>query len=172
MGQMKPLSEYRRPGAAEEVAQLEVPVLVVGMRGGVRSPAAEYRTSTHEGVPPIPTVTEALHDEGVCLAPLSKSERNPYQNFIFVGRASTCDVILRDASVSKTHAVFEREGALWKLRDNRSHNGTWVNRSRLGPETRVPVASGDSVVFGAYPAYLISPDELRRILATMDAVDG
>jgi pSer/pThr/pTyr-binding forkhead associated (FHA) protein len=89
-------------------------------------------------------------------------------------RASTCDVILRDASVSKTHAVFERDDQqpLWKLRDNRSHNGTWLNRSRLPPEARLPVASGDSIVFGAYPAYLISPDELRRILATMDAVDA
>jgi pSer/pThr/pTyr-binding forkhead associated (FHA) protein len=81
---------------------------------------------------------------------------------------------LRDASVSKTHAVFERDDQqpLWKLRDNRSHNGTWLNRSRLPPEARLPVASGDSIVFGAYPAYLISPDELRRILATMDAVDA
>lgn len=171
---MKPLSEYRQPAAAAEIARLDVPVLVVGMLGGVRAPAADYRTSTHEGTPAMPTVTEALLDKDVCLAPLSKSARNPYQNFIFVGRASTCDVILRDASVSKTHAVFERDAQqpLWKLRDNRSHNGTWVNRARLRPEERIPVASGDSIVFGAYPAYLISPDELRRILATMDPVDG
>jgi pSer/pThr/pTyr-binding forkhead associated (FHA) protein len=171
---MRPFSEFRQPAGAAEIARLDVPVLLVGMRGGVRSPAADYRTSTHEGVPAMPTVIEALLDEDVRLAPLSKSDRNPSQNFIFVGRASTCDVILRDASVSKTHAVFEREGQqpLWKLRDNRSHNGTWVNRSRLHPEARVPVASGDSIVFGAYPAYLISPDELRRILATMAPVDG
>jgi pSer/pThr/pTyr-binding forkhead associated (FHA) protein len=171
---MKPLSEYRRRMAAAEVARLDVPVLLVGLRGNPRSAAAEYRTSTREGTPAIPTVAEALLDEDVCLAPLSKSERNPYQNFIFVGRASTCDVILRDASVSKTHAVFERddEQPLWKLRDNRSHNGTWVNRSRLRPETRIPVASGDAIVFGTYPAYLLSPEELRRILGTMSPLDG
>ena len=79
----------------------------------------------------VPRLAASLLDEDVRLAPLSKSDRNPYQNFIFVGRASTCDVILRDASVSKTHAVFERDGQqpLWKLRDNRSHNGTWVNHA-------------------------------------------
>ena len=170
---MKPLLEYRQPAAAAEIARLDVPVLLVGMRGGIRAPA-DYRTATNEGTPPMPTVAEALADASVYLAPLAKSARNPYQNFIFVGRASTCDVILRDASVSKTHAVFERDDAhpLWKLRDNRSHNGTWVNRSRIRPETRIPVASGDSIIFGAYPAYLISPDELRRILATMDAASG
>jgi pSer/pThr/pTyr-binding forkhead associated (FHA) protein len=171
---MKPLSEYRQPAAAEEVARLDVPVLVVGMRGGVRAHAADYRTSTHEGTPTIPTVNEALLDRSVYLAPLAKSDRNPYQNFIFVGRASTCDVILRDASVSKTHAVFERDAQqpLWRIRDNRSHNGTWVNRARLQPEARIPVASGDSIVFGAYPAYLLFPDELRRILATMALTHG
>jgi pSer/pThr/pTyr-binding forkhead associated (FHA) protein len=90
-----------------------------------------------------------------------------------VGRASTCDVILRDASVSKTHAVFERDGeALWRLRDNRSHNGTWVNYARLTPNARIPVASGDAILFGAYPAYLVSPDELRRLLADLGLVDG
>jgi hypothetical protein len=164
---MRPLSEYRRAPAAAEIARLDVPVLLVGLRGNPRSAAAEYRTSTHEGVSVLPSVAEALLDDGVCLAPLSKSERNPYQNFIFVGRASTCDVILRDASVSKTHAVFERDERQprWKVRDNRSHNGTWVNGARLGPDTRVVVTSGDALVFGAYPAYLLSPEDLRRILS-------
>ena len=96
---MKPLLEYRQPAAAAEIARLDVPVLLVGMRGGVRAPAADYRTATNEGMPALPTVAEALLDGRVCVAPLSKSSRNPYQNFIFVGRASTCDVILRDASV-------------------------------------------------------------------------
>ncbi len=170
---MKPLSEYRQPAAAAEIAGLDVPVLVVGLRSNAVPAAPEFRTSTHEGTPPIPTVTEALREEGVLIAPLRKSDRNPYENFIFVGRASTCDVILRDASVSKTHAVFERDGADgWKLRDNRSHNGTWVNYARLRPRTLTPVSSGDSILFGTYPAYLVSPDELRRLLAEMGPVDG
>ena len=170
---MRPLSEYRQPEAAAEIAGLDVPVLVVGLRGNALAPAPEFRTSTHEGTPSIPTVSEALREEGVLLAPLRKSDRNPYENFIFVGRASTCDVILRDASVSKTHAVFERDGPdRWRLRDNRSHNGTWVNYARLRPRTLTPVASGDSILFGTYPAYLVSPDELRRLLAEMEPVDG
>jgi pSer/pThr/pTyr-binding forkhead associated (FHA) protein len=103
----------------------------------------------------------------VCLAPLSKSERNPYQRFIFVGRASTCDVILRDASVSKTHAVFERDErqALWKLRDNRSHNGTWHNGERLEDGERVSLESGDVIVLGSYPVYFMRSPDLMKILA-------
>jgi pSer/pThr/pTyr-binding forkhead associated (FHA) protein len=171
---MKLLSEYRRPEAAEELAVLDVPVLLFGMRGGARVTATDFRTSTREGPPARTSVDSALNDDGACVAPLFKTDRNPYRNFIFVGRASTCDVILRDSSVSKMHAVFELDGdpALWSLRDNRSHNGTWVNSSRIGSNLRVVVSSGDLIVFGACPVYLIAPDELRRIVASMDSGHG
>jgi FHA domain len=165
------LSEYRQRHVDGELEPIEVPVLLVGMRGNGRATAAEFRTSTRQGVLARPQVEELLLDEGASLAPLTKSDRNPYDNFIFVGRASTCDVIFRDASVSKSHAVFERDDArVWRLRDNGSHNGTWVDGRRLAPKTRVPVASGHAIVFGAYPAYLIMPDDLRRILETMPDV--
>lgn len=162
------LSEYRQRRATGELKPIDVPVLIIGLNGSARSGVPEYRTSTREGDLELGPVTQALGDEGVGLAPLIKSDRNPYENFIFVGRASTCDVILRDASVSKSHAVFERDAkGVWCLRDNRSHNGTWVDGGRLAPKARVTVASGMAIVFGAYPAYLLMPADLGRILATM-----
>ncbi len=112
--------------------------------------------------------------EGALVAPLVKAGRNPYANFIFVGRASTSDIVLRDASVSKSHAVFEAGTGTdgWRLRDNGSHNGTFVDGRRLAGKTPVSIASGSAVLFGAYPAYVLMPDDLRRILETLRASHG
>jgi len=169
---MIPLSECRNAPAAEGLVALGAPVLLVGLRDA--SSSNEFRTSTHPTAFRIPTVSDALQTAGASLVPLVKSDRNPYANFIFVGRASTCDVILRDASVSKSHAVFEHDPATraWRVRDNRSHNGTWVDGKRLRGRMSVPLASGVSIVFGAYPAYLILPDELRLMLGAMAPLDA
>lgn len=50
-----------------------------------------------------------------------------------VGRNHTCDVILRDISVSRTHCILSyNQGELW-IRDNNSKFGTLV--SPLNPFT-------------------------------------
>ncbi|HEX8793481.1 MAG TPA: FHA domain-containing protein [Polyangiaceae bacterium] len=171
---MKRIAELRSPEGAAELRALVVPVLLVGLHGAARAAAAEYRTATRDAVrsaPPLPPLADVVLDE-TYVAPLVKSGRNPYENFIFVGRASTCDVVLRDASVSKTHAVLEHDPSAaphagWRIRDNGSHNGTWVNSRKLTPRDPVAVAGGDALVLGAYPAYVILPDALRRILSGM-----
>lgn len=168
---MRLVSEYRSPKVAAELESLVVPVMLVGFPGSTRVAPGEFRTSTREASPAMPPLASALLDADARLLPLIKSGRNPYENFVFVGRSSTCDIILRDASVSKAHAVFE-QGVEWRLRDNGSHNGTWVNGRRLAPKAPVVLASGDAVVFGAYPAYVIMPDELRRTLGTMGPPDA
>jgi hypothetical protein len=164
---MIPLSEYRHPSAAEGLVALDVPVLLVGLGDGASS-SNEFRTASHAAAFQVPTIANALAGDSAGLVPLAKSDRNPYQNFIFVGRAATCDVILRDSTVSKSHAVFERDDATgaWTLRDNRSHNGTWVDEERIRGGARVTVRGGAVLVFGAYPTYLIMPDELRALLGT------
>jgi pSer/pThr/pTyr-binding forkhead associated (FHA) protein len=144
-------------------------VLLVGLNGAVRGGVPEFRTATRDGVRSFPALEDLVLDE-TYVAPLVKSERNPYGDFIFVGRASTCDVILRDPSVSKTHAVFEHDPAAaphagWSIRDNDSHNGTWVNSRKLTGRDPVALAGGDALILGAYPAYLILPDALRRLIS-------
>lgn len=162
---MTPLSECREPATAASLLALGVPALLVGIRSGAGA-SGDYRTSTRAGSPNVPSLEEALRAEGACIAPLLKSDRNPYAAFVFVGRASTCDIVLRDASISKTHAVFERAGDAWTLRDNHSHNGTWIDGKRLS-QSRASLSGCAGVVFGSYPAYLLMPDDLRRILETM-----
>ena len=105
---MRLVSEYRSPKVAAELESLVVPVMLVGFPGSTRVAPGEFRTSTREASPAMPPLASALLDADARLLPLIKSGRNPYENFVFVGRSSTCDIILRDASVSKAHAVFEQ----------------------------------------------------------------
>ena len=138
-------------------------VLVEFLKGG--GPAREFRTSTLSApgsIPPLATVTS---DPGTQVIPLEKSPRNPYDGFLFLGRASTCDIIIRDASISKTHAVIEPSASAWHLRDNRSRNGTWRNGERLKEGEKVTLASGDVIVLGSYPLYFITSTDLMRLLS-------
>jgi hypothetical protein len=167
---MTPLSQLRDPTALEALLVLGVPVLLVGLRDAASS--NEFRTATHPTAFRVPSMVDALGGDGTHIAPLVKSDRNPYANFIFVGRSSTSDVVLRDGSVSKTHAVFEHDvgAGRWDLRDNRSHNGTWVDGIKLRGSVRVPLTSGAAILFGSYPAYLIMHDDLRRLLGALASV--
>ena len=128
------------------------------------APAREFRTSTLGDPETIPPLTAVVVDPATQVAPLEKSPRNPYDGFLFLGRASTCDVIIRDASISKTHAVIEPKDGGWRLRDNRSRNGTWHNGERLDEGERVELQSGDVIILGSYPIYFVRSAELMKLL--------
>lgn len=83
---------------------------------------------------------EVWRPEGPDLVPLV-GER------MTVGRDEQNDVVLaRDAQVSRVHAVLDRLGAGWSVRDVGSSNGTFVNGKRLSTET--VLAAGDEVLVG------------------------
>lgn len=63
-----------------------------------------------------------------------------------IGRDYGSGLRLSDESVSRAHAVLRHDGAVWKLRDLGSTNGTWVNGGRITGESTVH--PGDLVVFG------------------------
>ncbi len=151
------LARRAAPGTA-------VPVLLVGFKPQ-SGPTNEFhtRTSTDRIVPP--TLAAAVADPSTGVIPVAKSGRNPYGTFVFVGRGPTSDVVLRDQSVSKSHAWFEEEQGAWFVRDNRSRNGTLVDGRRLPPNERVLVTSGAQITFGGYPAYFLEPAALERVLA-------
>jgi hypothetical protein len=48
-----------------------------------------------------------------------------------VGRADDCAIVLRDAGVSRRHAVLERRGDVFEVVDLGSVNGTYVNGRRV-----------------------------------------
>lgn len=65
---------------------------------------------------------------------------------VVVGRMDECDFVVPDGRASRKHAVLEREGDTWFVRDLGSVNGTYVNGQQL--QDRHEVADGDMVQLG------------------------
>ncbi len=103
------------------------------------------------------------------VAPLVKRDGNPFPERVSVGRARSCDVVLRIPQVSKLHAhfLFDPKGRLL-VRDQRSANGTRVNGRRLRPSDPCTVKSGDQVAFGRFVTELIDAPGLQKFLTRGD----
>lgn len=65
------------------------------------------------------------------------------QDILHVGRADGCDIVLAARGVSRRHASFERSDEGYRVRDEGSANGTWVNAERVDPQAALRV--GDVV---------------------------
>jgi len=65
---------------------------------------------------------------------------------ITVGSLDSNDVVVDSDGVSRVHAVFERFGDTWTVRDLGSRNGTFVNGGRIIGEHALH--SGDEIVLG------------------------
>ena len=62
-----------------------------------------------------------------------------------IGRDTDCDVVLTSRSVSRKHAIVERSGESWVVRDLGSANGLFVEGKRV---SEAPVTTGTSLRFG------------------------
>ena len=63
------------------------------------------------------------------------------------GRHPDSDIFLDDVTVSRRHAVFNRDGEVFTVSDVGSLNGTYVNRDRID---KVQLKDGDEVQIGKY----------------------
>lgn len=64
-----------------------------------------------------------------------------------IGRSPDCDIFLDDVTVSRLHAlIVERSGATW-VEDQKSLNGTFVNRVRV---EQAELADTDEIQVGRY----------------------
>lgn len=61
---------------------------------------------------------------------------------------SLCSIALNEPRVSGVHASLKLEGGALFVRDDRSHNGTFVNGNRIAPGTWIPVPGGSQLRFG------------------------
>jgi ABC-type multidrug transport system ATPase subunit/pSer/pThr/pTyr-binding forkhead associated (FHA) protein len=59
------------------------------------------------------------------------------KNTIRIGRATDNDICIPDGRVSRYHAIIERVGMNYRVRDLRSDNGTFVNERRVERETAI-----------------------------------
>ncbi len=66
-----------------------------------------------------------------------------------VGTLESNDVVVDADGVSRVHAVFERFGDTWCVRDLGSRNGTFVNGGRIIGERALH--SGDEILLGSAP---------------------
>jgi len=73
------------------------------------------------------------------------SLRNPRES---IGRAPDADLFLDDVTVSRRHAVIERDEDGLYIEDLESLNGTFVNRTRIGARQRLH--DGDEVQIGKF----------------------
>jgi hypothetical protein len=64
-----------------------------------------------------------------------------------IGRSPDCEIFLDDVTVSRNHAVLVQENGKFRVEDQGSLNGTFVNRKRIDS---APLAEGDEVQIGKY----------------------
>jgi pSer/pThr/pTyr-binding forkhead associated (FHA) protein len=69
------------------------------------------------------------------------------QSPVSIGRSPECGIFLDDVTVSRKHAVFTQDGEQWKLEDQGSLNGTFVNRERVDSAV---LSDGDELQIGKY----------------------
>jgi pSer/pThr/pTyr-binding forkhead associated (FHA) protein/pimeloyl-ACP methyl ester carboxylesterase len=50
---------------------------------------------------------------------------------VSIGRSATGDIVLDDQKASREHAVVERRGDVFTVRDLGSRNGTWISKKRV-----------------------------------------
>lgn len=80
---------------------------------------------------------------------------------VTVGRDASANVVLRDPSVSRRHAVLERGSQSWMVADQASGNGTWIDGQRV---IKAMLREGQSLRFGAldFKVTLHEPARDRR----------
>lgn len=87
-----------------------------------------------------------------------KSADRPFPNRVTVGRASNNDIVIRDSSLSRFHAWFEKDATdQFLVGDARSKNGTTVGGEALKPLQTAYVGDGTAVSFGSIGAHVCSP---------------
>jgi pSer/pThr/pTyr-binding forkhead associated (FHA) protein len=79
---------------------------------------------------------------------------------LLIGRASTCDIVFGDRTVSRQHATVWQEYGAAYVRDMGSANGTYVNGAKA--EGMVRLNAGDELKFGNVHLRLVS--RTRRLL--------
>lgn len=79
---------------------------------------------------------------------IQKRPGNPEPDRISVGRARSCDIVLRYPYISKIHAVVLEKDDRHSLMDMGSSNGTRVNGVELDKGGKVRLELGDTVQFG------------------------
>src|SRR5687767_10323318 len=123
------------------------PVLVQVSSADIDLSLVDY-TQTLRSAPPD-HLPDELADSKFLVLPTAEKSGTTLR--LAVGRSRDCDVRISAASVSKHHAtiIIDRLNSEFFLLDEQSHNGTFVDGTRLDPGARLRVWSGSRIWFGA-----------------------
>lgn len=123
------------------------------------------------GEPPGSNAASTLHLSVKDLGGLRRS-RNveqalvhflPDQPLVTLGRAPECDLILSATGVSRKHAELSKKVGHWLLTDLGSHNGSFVNGTKLEPDTPTPVKDKNNLWFGSYRSLFLFPEQVFNL---------
>lgn len=80
---------------------------------------------------------------------------------ITIGRSTSNQVVIDDATVSAHHAIIEKTETGYQIRDLDSTNGVYVNGKRL---TVSPIQAADNIVIGTHNLRVVDtlPNELEK----------
>ena len=70
-----------------------------------------------------------------------------------IGRSPESEIFLDDVTVSRSHAVIERNGSVFALNDLGSLNGTYINNQSL---KTAPLTCGDEIQIGKFHLIFVS----------------
>ncbi|UCD76124.1 MAG: SpoIIE family protein phosphatase [Phycisphaerales bacterium] len=101
------------------------------------------------------------------IGPFSLKTEQP----VTIGRGSHCQVCLPDPSISRHHAILTSREGQWRVMDQKSLHGTFLNGVRLEPERPMQVGDGDVLRIGPF-AFRVSAAAagLRAVTTTDDSV--
>ncbi len=78
-----------------------------------------------------------------------------------IGRDATCDLVFRDAHVSRRHATIDLIEGTHFLRDEGSSNGTYLNGLRLGSANAFALRARDVIEIGAARIHYVAAGDPR-----------
>lgn len=78
-----------------------------------------------------------------------------------IGRGDSCDIVLRDETVSREHGQIEQAVGQW-IYTNFSENATWVNRKQV---ERVALSDSDTIEIGSKTRMRFRLSEPREVQA-------
>jgi hypothetical protein len=99
--------------------------------------------------------------DALLVLPLVKVAGHPFPERISVGRATNCDLVIRDASVSKLHGHFrDVTGETAVYTDAKSSNGTRLDGTLILPGTSTEVRRQAILSFGRVPLMFMSASDV------------